>query len=102
MYKNIQYCIMCKCLWCGKEFDKSNLPNRVMYCSDNCRIEALREQKRVYQRKRRKRIREGTLIVKDTEKQVLGTTYLSKNRHKDFKREYRALQNELKRLHLNN
>lgn len=91
-----------KCCWCGKEFDKSNLHNKVMYCSNKCRTEAIKEQKRVYQRKRRKQIREGTLIVKDTEKQVLGTTYLSKNRHKDFKREYRALERELKRLHLNN
>lgn len=72
--------------------------NRVMYCSDYCRKQARREQKAMYQRKRRKLINQGVLIVKDTEKQVLGSGYLGNHRHNNFKREYNALENELKRL----
>lgn len=89
-----------KCKWCGKGFNKSYPHNRVMYCSDECRMNALREQKAAYQRRRRKLIRDGVLIVHDNEKAPLGTGYLSKHRHNTFSREYRAIQNEKKRLKL--
>lgn len=87
-----------KCKYCGKGFNKTE--NKQLYCSNSCRAKARKEQKAAYQRRRRKLIREGVLIVKDTEKPPLGSGFLGTRRHTDFAREYRAIQNEKKRLKL--
>ena len=97
---NIHY--NAKCSYCGKPFDKSNLPNRVMYCSEKCRHYALLEQKAAYQRKRRRLARNGVIIISDKEKgcTTYNSNYLSEYRHKDFRREQRAIEREMKRLKL--
>lgn len=87
-----------KCKYCGKGFNKTE--NKQLYCSDSCRIKARKEQKARYQRKRRKLIRDGVLVVKDTEKPPLGSGFLSKHPYKDFIREHNALLREKNRLGL--
>ncbi len=65
---------MSKCKYCGKEFTKTH--NREMYCCDKCRYFSRKEQRAAYQRKRRKLIREGILISKETVK--IGTIFFPK------------------------
>lgn len=91
-----------KCSYCGKPFDKTGLPNRVMYCSEECRHYALLEQKAAYQRKRRRLARQGVIIISDKEKgcTTYNSNYLSEHPHADFKREYKAIEREMKRLKL--
>lgn len=88
------------CKFCGKPFTKTH--NREMYCSDYCRIEARKDQKAKYQRKRRRLVQQGVLIVTDREKGNLfyNSNYLSQHRYKDFNREQKAIERELKRLKL--
>ena len=87
-----------KCIYCGKGFNKTE--NKQLYCSDYCRTQARKEQKAAYQRKRRKLINQGVLIVQDTEKAPLGSSFLSKHAHNDFTRERNALLKEKRRLGL--
>ena len=86
------------CKYCWSKFNKDH--NRQEYCCEECSMKALKEQKAAYQRKRRKLIRDGEKVVRDSEKKKLGTGLLTSNRHKDFGREYRALEKEIKRLKL--
>lgn len=67
-----------------------------------CRIEARKDQKAKYQRKRRRLVQQGVLIVTDREKGNLfyNSNYLSQHRYKDFNREQKAIERELKRLKL--
>jgi len=83
-----------KCAWCGKTFIRHY--KTVKYCSDECRAHALREQKAIYQRKRRKSINDGVLC--SNESQYIGTGFLSQNRRESFDDEYMAVRKELKRL----
>lgn len=83
-----------KCAWCGKTFIRHY--KTVKYCSDECRTHALREQKAIYQRKRRKSINDGVLCSKES--QYIGTGFLSQNRRESFDDEYMAVRKELKRL----
>lgn len=88
------------CKYCGKPFNKTH--NRQMYCSPYCCKQAVREQKARYQRKRRKLVRDGVLIVTDREKgcSTYNSNFLSEHPHADFKREYKAIEREMKRLKL--
>ena len=87
------------CKYCGKGFIKTH--NHQLYCSEKCRKNSRKEQKAAYQRNRRKLVREGKLVVSDQEKyNKYASNLLSQHRHKDFKREYRAIQREMKRLKL--
>jgi hypothetical protein len=88
------------CKYCGKPFNKTH--NRQMYCSPYCCKQAVREQKARYQRKRRKLVRDGVLIVTDREKgcNTYNSNFLSEHRHKNFDRERRAVEREMKRLGL--
>lgn len=81
------------CKYCGKPFKKVH---KRCYCSDECRLNALREQKAKYQRERRKRIRNGELVSMETE--YVGTGFLSENRRESFDEEMKALEKEKKRL----
>lgn len=83
-----------KCAWCGKTFVRHY--KTVKYCSDECRAHAIREQKAIYQRKRRKSINDGVLC--SNESQYIGTGFLSQNRRESFDDEYMAVRKELKRL----
>lgn len=82
------------CKYCGEKFYKT--ANKTCYCSDRCRTLALREQKAKYQRKRRKMIRDGELVSNESE--YVGTGFLSHRRQKDFDKEIKALEKEMKRL----
>lgn len=84
------------CKYCGKPFYKEH--NKTCYCSDECRLNALREQKAEYQRKRRKLINKGVLV--SNEKEYIGTQFLSQHRQEDFEDEYESIQKEMKRLKL--
>lgn len=88
------------CKYCGKPFNKTH--NRQVYCSSYCCKQAVREQKARYQRKRRKLVRDGILIVTDREKgcNTYNSNFLSEHRHKNFDRERRAVEREMKRLRL--
>ena len=83
-----------KCKWCGKPFTKQH--NRQEYCSDICAGYALKEQKAIYQRKRRKSINDGVLCSKESTH--IGTGFLSQNPRESFEAEHAAIMKELKRL----
>ena len=89
-----------KCKYCGKPFTKKH--NREMYCSKECRLNALREQKARYQAKRRLRIKKGLLVLPEYKKYGLGSYGTSANGHRKskFTQEYLAIQREMKRLGL--
>lgn len=82
------------CKWCGKPFFKD--ANKTCYCSDECRKNAVREQKAEYQRKRRRLIKSGALV--SMESVDLGTGYLGKYRKEDFDDEHEAVLKEMRRL----
>lgn len=67
-----------------------------MYCSDECRGYALKEQKAIYQQKRRLLIKNKILI--SNENVELGTSFLSASPKADFGLEEKAVRNELKRI----
>lgn len=82
------------CKYCGQLFIKTH--NRIMYCSNECRCYALKEQKAIYQQKRRLLIKNGELI--SNENRELGTTFLSVHPKSDFILEEKAIKRELKRI----
>ena len=84
-----------KCKWCGKPFTKQH--NKECYCSDECRINALREQKALYQRKRRKLINNGELISNENKK--LGSIYFPEFSN-DFDEEKEVIEKLKRRLRL--
>lgn len=53
------------CKYCGRPFIKTH--NRIMYCSSECKCYALKEQKAIYQQKRRLLIKNGEIIRMKTE-----------------------------------
>ena len=63
-----------KCKYCGKTFIK--FQNKTLYCSPECKCRITQDNKAKYQRKRRKSIREGHLIINENKK--IGTTYFPK------------------------
>lgn len=72
---------------------------RIRFCFVVILVEGLRlESKAKYQRKRRKLINNGVLI--SNENKQVGTTFLSKHAHLDYKKEYKSINNEMKRLGL--
>lgn len=89
-----------RCKYCGKPFTKNH--NREMYCSDDCRLNARREQKAKYQAKRRLLIKQKVLIVDEYKKYGLGSYGTSANGHRKnkFSQEYMAIQKEMKRIGL--
>lgn len=89
-----------KCKYCGKEFDKSNLPNRTMYCSDYCRLNARRERNAKAQRKRRLLAKQGLIILSDKEKNELGTGNLREHRNKNLNKELKMVETEARRFKL--
>ena len=85
-----------KCKYCGKPFFKT--ANKTCYCSDRCRSLALKEQKAKYQRKRRKRIRNGEIA--SNESKYVGTGFLSHHKQEDDDKEHQAIRKEMKRLRI--
>ena len=84
---------MCKCKYCGSEFTKTH--NRQMYCCNQCRIEARREQQASYNREYRRKYRK---VMPESTIYGLGSGRLGKHTcyTKDYswKQEYNKIQNE--------
>ena len=72
------------------------------YCSDECRFNALREQKAKYQAKRRLLAKKGVLVLPEYKKYGLGSYGTSSMSHRksDFTQEYESIQKELEHLRL--
>lgn len=72
------------------------------YCSDECRCNALREQKAKYQAKRRLLAKKGILVLPEYKKYGLGSYGTSSMSHRksDFTKEYESIQKEFERLKL--
>lgn len=87
-----------RCKYCGKPFVKYH--NKVCYCSDECRGNALREQKAEYARRRRSSIQKGELVADEKTRYGLGSFGTTKRAHRldDFDDEYRSIQKEKRRL----
>ncbi len=81
-----------KCTYCGKTYTKTH--NRQQYCSDHCRKEARKEQKRnwalTYYRKNRKKINNTRI----------GTRTIGPHKHPHNEREAEIVQNEIDRIGL--
>ena len=88
--------IEAKCEYCGTIFTKNKDHRR--YCSTQCAKYARLEHKADYQKHRRKQINNKELISNENE--YIGTSFLSKNRRKDFKTEHEKIQKEMRRLKL--
>ena len=84
------------CKYCGKPFLKKH--NKEMYCSDECRLKAHQDQDAEYQRRKRRRIREGVIIT--NERAYVGTGFLSHHKREDDDEEHAAIIKEMKRLKL--
>ena len=83
------------CSYCGKPYFRRH--NRNTLCSYKCKVKSKQDSDAVYQRKRRKAINDGTLIVRD--KQVgTSTVLLSKKPKADFEEEYKVILQEKRRV----
>jgi len=83
-----------KCKWCGKPFEKQH--NRQEYCSDKCKLNALREQKAIFSRKYRSKYKNR----KSDSYWGMGSGSLSAHKKDSFDEEHDAIQKELKRLRI--
>jgi len=88
------------CKWCKTPFLRTH--NRMKYCSDDCRDNALREQKAKYQAKRRLLAKKGVLVLPEYKKYGLGSYGTSSSPHmkSDFTKEYESIQREMEHLKL--
>ncbi|WP_406533388.1 hypothetical protein [Methanobrevibacter sp.] len=88
------------CKWCKTPFKRTH--NHMKYCSDECRCNALREQKAKYQAKRRLLAKKGVLVLPEYKKYGLGSYGTSSMSHRksDFTKEYESIQKELEHLRL--
>ena len=89
-----------KCKYCGKLFVKKH--NREVYCSEQCRDYAVKEQKARYQAKRRLKIKRKELVLDEYQTSGMGSYGTSCTGHmKDnFEDEYKAVRREMQRLGL--
>ena len=91
MKVNIKY-PQAKCKYCGKTFTKTH--NRQTYCSDKCRTEARREQKRnwalTYYHKNKQRINHRRI----------GTRTIGPTPNPNHNREAQIIENEIDRIGL--
>lgn len=92
--------VWCTCKWCRKPFKRTH--NRMEYCSDECKLNALREQKAKYQAKRRLLAKKGVLVLPEYKKYGLGSYGTSSSHHmkSDFTKEYESIQKEMEHLKL--
>ena len=84
------------CSYCGKPFIKVH--NRSTLCSYKCKVKSTQDAKAQYQRKRRKDIREGNLIVRDKQQIGTSTVLLSKGIKDDFEEEHLVILREKRRV----
>ena len=81
-----------KCALCGKPFEKKH--NRQIYCSDECRTEAKKQQD---QKARLRWVNKNKKRLYQTQ---LGTRTISQHRNPDDTREQQIIRNEKQRLGL--
>lgn len=88
------------CKWCRKPFKRTH--NRMKYCSEECKTNALREQKAKYQAKRRLLAKKGVLVLPEYKKYGLGSygTSASAHRKSDFTKEYESIQRDMENIGL--
>ena len=87
-----------KCKYCGKPFIKVH--NRSTLCSYRCKVKCKQVSNAAYQRKRRKKINDGTLISNETNQIGTTTVYLSKSKKNSFEDEYEVILKEKQRVGL--
>lgn len=85
-----------KCKYCGRSFIK--VENRSSLCSYKCRVKSTQDNKAKYQRKRRKAINNGSLIVRDKEQLGTSTVLLSKSIKPTFEEEHSVILKEKQRV----
>ena len=81
-----------KCKYCGKTYEKHH--NRQVYCSDECRTNARKEKRRIYDSKyyyKNRKRRNQTLI---------GTRSIGPHKHPEDEKEQTIVQNEIQRIGL--
>jgi len=86
------------CSYCGKPYFRTH--NKNTLCSYKCRIRSEQDSKAKYQRKRRKQIKDGKLIVRDKQQLGTSTVLLSKKPKPTFEEEHLALKKEMRRVGL--
>lgn len=89
MKVNIKYPEV-RCAYCGKPFKKHH--NRQVYCSDECRTNARKEKRRIYDSNYYYRVR------KQRNKTLIGTRTIGPHKHPRTEREQQIVTNEKQRL----
>lgn len=85
-----------KCKYCGKPYFRQH--NKNTLCSYRCKIKSQQDSKAKYQRKRRKDIQNGNLIVRDKQQLGTSTVLLSKERKPTFEEEHLVILREKRRV----
>jgi len=86
------------CVYCGKPYFRTH--NRNTLCSYKCKIKSRQDSNAAVNRRRRKAIRNGSLIVRDKEQLGTSTVLLSKKPKPTFEEEHLALLKEKRRVGL--
>ena len=84
------------CNYCGRPFIK--VENRSTLCSYKCKVKSTQDNKAKYQRKRRKAINDGSLIVQDKQQLGTSTVLLSKSIKSSFEEEHAVILREKRRV----
>lgn len=87
-----------KCRYCGRLFIK--FQNKTTLCSYRCRVKSKQDSTAKSQRKRRKAINDGSLIVRDKEQLGTSTVLLSKSIKSSFEEEHAVILREKRRVGL--
>ena len=84
------------CKYCGKPYFRTH--NRNTLCSYKCKVKSKQDSDAKYSRERRRKIQNGSLIVRDKEQLGTSTVLLSKNIKPTFEEEYSVILKEKRRV----